>query len=84
MYCTLGTECLSHNPGSHSVCAVRTLLGVNRKILSIKKEPILSSFLTLKASYLMLEIKEFRCYEAKLEESAVHIEDFEGWWLFLS
>ena len=32
----------------------------------------------------MLEIKEFRCYEAKLEESAVHIEDFEGWWLFLS
>ena len=35
MYCTGGTECLSHTPGSHSACTVRTLLGVNRKILSI-------------------------------------------------
>ena len=26
MYCTGGTECLSHTPGSHSVCAVRTQL----------------------------------------------------------
>ena len=31
MYCTGGTECLSRTPGSHSVCAVRTLLGVNQK-----------------------------------------------------
>ena len=29
----------------------------------------------------MLEIKEFRCYEVKIEESTVHIEDCEGWWL---
>ena len=31
MYCTGGTECLSRTPGSHSVCAVRTPLGVDRK-----------------------------------------------------
>ena len=42
------TECLSHIPGSHSVCAVRTLFGIDRKILSVRKEPMLSSFLTLK------------------------------------
>ena len=30
----------------------------------------------------MPEIKEFRCYEAQIEESEkVHIEDCEGWWL---
>ena len=49
MYCTGGTECLSHTPGSQSVCAVRTPLGVDWKILSIRKEPILSGFLTLNA-----------------------------------
>ena len=42
IYCTGGTECLSHTPGSHSVCAVRTPLGVDQKILSIRKEPMLS------------------------------------------
>ena len=31
------TECLSCTSGSHSVCAVRTPLGVDRKILSIRK-----------------------------------------------
>jgi len=36
MYCTGGTECLSCTPGSHSVCAVRTPLGVDWKILSVK------------------------------------------------
>ena len=28
MYCTSGTQCLSRTPGSHSVCTVRTLLGL--------------------------------------------------------
>ena len=37
-------KCLSLTPGSHSVCAVRTPLWVDRKILSIKREPILSDF----------------------------------------
>ena len=44
MYCTGDTECLSHTPGSHSVCAVKTLLGVNQKNLSIMKEPMLKEF----------------------------------------
>ena len=44
MHCTGGTECLSHTPASHSVCAVRTPLGVDRKILSVRKEPMLSGF----------------------------------------
>ena len=29
VYCTGDTECLSYTPGSNSVCAVRTLLGVD-------------------------------------------------------
>ena len=44
MYCTGGTECPSHTPGSHSVCAVRTPLGVDRKFFSVRKEPMLSGF----------------------------------------
>ena len=44
MYCSGGTECLSHTPGSHSVCAVRTPLGVNWKILSVRKKLMLSAF----------------------------------------
>ena len=44
---TLGTECLSRIPGSHSVCVIRTPLGVDRKILSVRKEPMLSGLLTL-------------------------------------
>ena len=67
MYCTGGTEYLSHTPGSHSVCAVRILLGVNPKILSIKKEPILSGLLDLNAwnSCLTLELRGIRCFEAE-------------------
>ena len=44
MHCTGGTECLSRTHGSHSVCAIRTLLGVDWEILSVRKEPILSFF----------------------------------------
>ena len=47
MYCTGGTECLSRIPRTHSVCAITTQLGVDQKILSIRKELILSGFLTL-------------------------------------
>jgi len=47
MYCTSGIGCLSRTPSSHSVCAVRTPLGVDWKILSIRKEPMLSGLLTL-------------------------------------
>ena len=49
MYCTDGAECLSRTPGSHSACVVRTPSGVNRKIVSVRKEPMLSGFLTLNA-----------------------------------
>ena len=42
--CTGGTECFSRTPGNHSEYAIRTLLGVDRKILSISKEPMLSGF----------------------------------------
>ena len=31
----------SHTPGGHSVCAMRTLLEVDLKILSIRREPTL-------------------------------------------
>ena len=46
--------------------AIRILLGVNPKILSIKKEPILSGFLNLNAwnSCLTLELKGNSCFEA--------------------
>ena len=74
MYCTGGTECLSHTPSNHSVCTVctiTTLLGINRKILSIRREPMLSGFLTLNAQSILPhnESKGVRCYEAKIEES---------------
>ena len=54
MYCTGGTECLSRTPGSHSVCAIRTPLEVDRKILSIRKESMLSGFLTLNTQSILL------------------------------
>ena len=73
MYCTSGTECLSRTPGSHSVCAVRTPLGVDRKILSIRKEPMLSGLLTLNTAGCATEAFSTTC--------AVHIEDCGGWWL---
>ena len=68
MYCTGGTECLGYTPGSHSVCTIRTPLGVNQKILSIRKEPMLSGLLTLNAQSI-LPHAEFRCYETKVEKS---------------
>ena len=37
MCCTGGTECHSRTPGSHSVCAVRTPLGVDRRIFHQEK-----------------------------------------------
>ena len=49
MYRISGTECLSHTPGSHLVCTARIPLGVDRKILAISKEFMLSGFLTLNA-----------------------------------
>ena len=42
-------KCLSRTPGGHSVCAVRSPLGVDRKILFIRREPMLSVFLSLNA-----------------------------------
>ena len=49
-----------------------------------------ASYILLKASCLMLEINEFRCYEMKIVAvdarcateafSAAHTEDCEGWW----
>ena len=42
VYWADGTECLSCTSGSDPACAVRTPLGVDRKILSIRKEPMLS------------------------------------------
>ena len=47
LYAKVVLNCLSLTPGSHSVCAIRTLLGVDWKIPSIKREPILSGFLSL-------------------------------------
>ena len=37
----VGLKWLSCTPGSHSVCAVRTLSGVDQKILSLRRKPIL-------------------------------------------
>ena len=54
MYCTGGTECLSRVPGSHSVCAIRTLLGFDWKIFSSGKKLMLSGFLTLNAQSIIL------------------------------
>ena len=69
IYCTDGTECLRHTPGSQSVCAVRTLLQVDQKFSPLGKNPcwVVISLQMLRASCLMLEIKKFRCYEAKIE-----------------
>ena len=54
---------LQSHIGSHSVCAVKILLGVDWKILSVRKVPILSGFLTLNAKIILpLEINEFGCY----------------------
>ena len=54
MYCSGGTECLSRTPSSYSVCTVRTLLWVDRKILSIRKYPCWVVFLTLNSAFIRL------------------------------
>ena len=38
LQCPIGTECFSHAPGSHYVCAVITYLGVNWKHYSIRSK----------------------------------------------
>ena len=53
MYCTGGTECLSRTPGSHSVCAVRTPLGVDRKFSLSGKNPCWVVFVTLNAKSIL-------------------------------
>ena len=47
----VGLKCVIRTPGSRSVsvCPVRTSLGVDRKILSIRRKHMLSDFLSLKA-----------------------------------
>ena len=56
--------------GSVAACAIRIPSGVNRKILSVSKEPMLSSFLTLNdADSILHQSGNNRCYEAKIEES---------------
>ena len=47
-------KCLSCAPSSHSVCAVRTPLGGYWKILSIRREPMLSGFSQSKCLELLL------------------------------
>ena len=53
MYCMGSTDYPSRTPGSHSVCAVRTLLRVNWRIIFIRKELILSGFLTLNSQSIL-------------------------------
>ena len=38
MYCTCGTECLSHTPGNHTVCTIRTQLEINWIIFTCQEE----------------------------------------------
>ena len=59
-------QCLSRTPGSHSVCAVRTPLGIDQKIVSIRKEPM-SGFLTPSSQH-----SGTTC--------AVHVHNCEGQW----
>ena len=44
MYCTGGTECLSHTPGSYSVCAIRTLLDMERYQIQNNKHQLLHAW----------------------------------------
>ena len=56
---------------AHPATTVRTLLGADGKILFIKKEPILNSFLTVNAQSILPHTgNKFRCYEAEIKESA--------------
>ena len=60
---TRTTTSLSHTPGSHSVCAVRTPVGVNWKILSIRREPMLSGFLSLFTFFYFLITSKFSLFQ---------------------
>ena len=46
------------SPSSYSVCAIGTPLEVNRKFLSVRREPMLSVFLTLNAKTLASQWKK--------------------------
>ena len=60
---------VTHLAVTQSVCPVTTSLGVDQ-ISSIQREHMVSGFhILLRASLLMLEIKRFRCYELKIEET---------------
>ena len=61
IYCTGGIECLSCTPGSHSACAVRTLLGVDLKIRTLFQERTYAEWF-LNAESILLQAK-FRWYE---------------------
>ena len=62
----------------YSVCAVGTLLGVDQKIPSLRKEPMLSGFLTLKAQSILPHTGN-RCYEwlpgVQLKHSVLPVQD---------
>ena len=77
-------KCLSCTPGSHSVCAVSSRLEVDRKILSIRREPMLSGFFSLyKCLELLPHIEWLPGVQLRhfSPTCAVHIEDCGGWWL---
>ena len=75
LFCTGGTEVPQSPPGSHSVCAIRTLLGADQKILTINSEPILSGFLGLNVLHVGIK----RTYSAPEQVSQllkIFIESF--------
>ena len=83
VYCTGGTECLSHTPGSHSACTVRTRLGVDRKILPIRKEPMLIFFTLNAQSILSHAGKMPEHWRLKLEASWVRLPAAASLFTFL-
>ena len=78
IYCTSGTKCLSRTPGSHSACAVRTLLGVDWKALSIRKEPMLSSFSHSKCSEHLASCWNLDVMRQKLRKVRSQTQDTSG------
>ena len=71
-------EYISRTPGSHSVCAIRTRLGVNRKILSIRKEPMLSGVLILTLASHATKNVPSGILMAYTESLMAHTERLEG------
>ena len=54
-------QCLSHTPGSHSVCTIQTPWGSTGELsISIRRESMLSGFLTLSAQILASHLKSKR------------------------